>query len=223
MLAADPAWSAEKAAAVLDEDERARAARLRLGVERRRFVQRRALRRHLLAGMLGVDAGGLRIAELCPLCGSSRHGKPYLPDAPGLHFSASQSGDRTVVAIGPAPLGVDVQLAGDDLLGAPDVFTPREAAALNRAPEAQGGQDALWRRAILWTRKEACLKAIGTGLAIDPAEVEALGASFVAGRFDPVRTSDAETMAASWMRGDAALSIACSEAFPVRFEAPEPF
>jgi 4'-phosphopantetheinyl transferase len=126
---------------------------------RRRAAVRLGLRRIVLAESLGVPAGRLEL-------GREPSGRPYAvaPDGSRVSVSASSRGDVALVAcIRHADLGVDVESASE--LGvAPrlieEIASPSERAVLD-ALDASVRRDALLR---LWTRKEALLKAIGTGI-----------------------------------------------------------
>ena len=86
--------------------------------------------------------------RLCPACGSDRHGRPWLRhDGRQVHVSVSRSGEHLVTAVAAGEVGVDVERAVIEVL-----------PELVRAP---GETDDLARA---WTRKEAILKARGTGL-----------------------------------------------------------
>lgn len=101
-----------------------------------------------------------RIGRACPDC-ERPHGKPVL-DHPTHHVSTSQSHGLSVVAVcDEGPVGVDVEhLDAIRFAGFDDVaLGPGEAA---RDPH---------ERAVLWTRKEAVLKATGEGLRTDPRTV----------------------------------------------------
>lgn len=154
---------------LLDADERARAARFRFRRLADRWTVAHGRLRQVLGRTVGADPAGLRFT-------TGTYGRPALPGGPS--FSLSHAGALALVAVAPAdgpPVGVDVEPAGesavaDDLL--PTVCTAGERALLDGlAPSARLG--ALLR---LWTRKEACLKGRGTGLSVDPAHVDALGA-----------------------------------------------
>jgi 4'-phosphopantetheinyl transferase len=82
-------------------------------------------------------------------------GKPVLG---GWHFSVSHAGGWVVVAAAAFPVGVDVEDLGRDV--APALarrLAPEERAWL----EPWSGE----RFLELWTKKEACLKWLGTGVA----------------------------------------------------------
>jgi 4'-phosphopantetheinyl transferase len=143
--------------AVLTDEERRRAARLRIDHRRRQYVAARAALRSVLGRYLGREPASL---DLC----FGRNGKPELPGS-GTSFNLSHSGELALLAVTRAELllGVDVeqvvaQRAHDRL--ARRFFSAIEADAYASLPPAERAA-AFYR---LWTRKEAYLKAWGTGL-----------------------------------------------------------
>lgn len=122
----------------------------------RRFLVRRAFRRWVLSRELGVQPESLQWR-----CGPQ--GKPELVGTP-LQFNASHSAGHALLAVSSAgPVGVDLQHhapLGRDLMGISQRFSPGEKWALNSFlhPESAGAFFAVW------SRKEAVLKAAGTGL-----------------------------------------------------------
>ncbi len=121
--------------------------------------------RRLAATWIGGPAGEVRTGRICPVCGSDRHGRPYLPaegpaDPPAI--SVSRTGSATVVAMSWAgPVGVDVE----QLDGFQD---PAVGDVLLHPSEVATGPGQL---CTTWVRKEALLKASGQGLAVDPRTV----------------------------------------------------
>ena len=109
-----------------------------------------ALARHVRS-LLGP--GAVSSGRLCPRCGSDGHGRPWLRlDGQPVHVSLARSGPHLVTAVAEEPVGVDVEAAVVDVL--PElVLAPTEAAG----PAVD--------LARAWTRKEAVLKARGSGLA----------------------------------------------------------
>ena len=150
----------------LDEAERSRAARFHFERDAHRYRASHTALRHLLAQRTGVAPAALRFA-------AGRHDKPQLdlPGAPA--FNMSHSGRWALIGIGgQAPIGVDIEAPRemDDLMAlAERNFTASECAELLALPEA-GRLRAFLR---CWTRKEACLKAVGSGLSIEPGLFEA--------------------------------------------------
>ncbi|UQX01230.1 4'-phosphopantetheinyl transferase superfamily protein [Streptomyces sp. RerS4] len=159
------------AEALLDPAERERAGRLVREGDRRRYLASHLALRVLLGGYLGVAPQEVElIREDCPCCGGP-HGRPAVGGVgakAGLHFSLSHSDNRAYLAFAVVPVGVDVEgvpsaAAVADVLG---TLHPAETAELTAVPAAER-PGALAR---VWARKEACLKATGTGLALGVAE-----------------------------------------------------
>lgn len=153
---------------VLDARERERAARLRHGTARERYVTSHVGLRTLLGGYLAIAPADVEfIRETCGMPGCDEpHGRPALAVGHGtLHFSLSHAGDAALYAVAGAPVGADVEerdprRAGTRLTGLIGQLHPEEQAAVNGLPEE------LREEAFLscWVRKEAYLKGIGTGL-----------------------------------------------------------
>jgi len=152
---------------LLSSDERERAARLQFDADRRHYISAHAALRRALAEQTGVPADALRFNH-------SAFGKPSLSGWPRVRFSLSHSRALGLIAIGGrGPLGVDVEQlreVPDALELAGQHFTRTESEALAALPAVER------HRAFLtcWTRKEACLKAIGLGLIV-PAECFEVG------------------------------------------------
>jgi 4'-phosphopantetheinyl transferase len=142
----------------LSPDEVERARRYRHAPHRDRFVARRGMLRWLGAGYLGCAPESLRF-----LCDG--FGKPSLQRtaASELAFSVSQTQSMALLAFAwDCRVGVDVEqvVEGVDLTGAGQgVFSVAEERALHAAQPASAA--AFFST---WTRKEALLKAVGTGL-----------------------------------------------------------
>lgn len=160
---------------MLDRDERDRAARFRLELDRREFIAAHALLRSILTYYLDQPAAAWRFW-------TDANGKPVLAGEMGLpEFQFNISHTRGLVAATVAfhcKLGIDVEKidrAKVDFSVAEKYFAPSEIAMLRRTPEPERP---LWFFR-LWTVKEAYLKAIGTGLGTS------LDSFAVA--FDPIR------------------------------------
>ncbi|MFD7441335.1 4'-phosphopantetheinyl transferase family protein [Streptomyces sp. NPDC059909] len=150
----------------LDDRERERAASFQRPQDRLLYVSAHLALRRVLAACLGVHPRDVLLGrEPCPGCGGP-HGRPVVADAPfPLHFSLSHSHGLVLIAVATHPVGVDVeQLPSAETV---DLCTPSlhpaEQKELALLPTGER------RRAFtrLWTRKEAYLKAIGTGLSRD--------------------------------------------------------
>lgn len=153
-------------AAVLDAQERDRAASLARSTDRLGYTAAHVVLRELLSrrlGVLPVEVAFRR--EPCPSCGGP-NGRPILEGEAGpLHFSMSRSGGVVLIGIASVRVGVDLEVF-------PREPTVSEASALLHADERTeifsappSQQTEVFTR--LWTRKEAYLKGIGTGIAHD--------------------------------------------------------
>jgi 4'-phosphopantetheinyl transferase len=141
---------------MLSEAERQRAARFHNSRLRDRYATGHAALRQLVAASNGVPPSAQRYGRLSD-------GKPYLMMDPDLSFSLSYSGDRLLIAIDRGgAIGVDLEQARqiddrDEL--AEMYFTDRERKWL-----AEDACNDAHRFLQIWTRKEACVKAVGVGL-----------------------------------------------------------
>jgi len=146
---------------VLDEQERQRAARFVRDGDRHSYLSAHLALRHLLGRQLAVPPRELAFArEPCPLC-DEPHGRPRVAGAdPAVHFSLSHSGELVLLGIAGTPVGVDVEEVPEEqvVLDLSSRLHPAEQAEI-----AAAGQPRL-AFARVWTRKEAYLKGIGTGL-----------------------------------------------------------
>ena len=134
-------------------DEWERATRFAHAIDAVRHLAGRALVRRVLQEAFGPEA-----AVFC----RTPHGKPFCPNA-AVHFSISHSGMMVWTAFcREAPVGIDVEEERDipDLPDLTAQLHPQEQAELRRLP--QGTRNTAFYRC--WTRKEAVLKALGTGL-----------------------------------------------------------
>lgn len=142
----------------LDEHERERWSRLTDRPAARAYVALHVLARSQIGRLLGRPPEALRFDRTCPDCGG-QHGRPLLVDDPGLHLSLSRAGTVVALALSRSgPVGVDVEhVSGTQFEGFGQV-------ALH--PSERDGTVA---DATAWVRKEACLKALGVGLRVEPA------------------------------------------------------
>ncbi|MFJ6796600.1 4'-phosphopantetheinyl transferase family protein [Streptomyces sp. NPDC091268] len=155
------------AAAVLDAAERDRAGRLVRDRDRHRYLASHLGLRVLLGGYLGLAPERVvLVRETCPCCGGP-HGRPAVAGG-ALHFSLSHSDDVAYLAFAGVPVGVDVEAvpSADAVADVLNTLHPAETAELTALPEPL--RPAAMGR--VWCRKEAYLKATGTGLARGLAE-----------------------------------------------------
>ncbi len=143
----------------LAAEERERAQRFRFEKVRDRWLAGRVALRRILARELHVAPHDLAFRTL-------EHGKPALAGrhAGALEFNLSHSGGCALVGVSrSAPLGVDVEEVTplDDLRAvAESHFAPEECDRLF-ALTGDAQVEGFYR---FWTRKEAYIKALGTGL-----------------------------------------------------------
>ncbi|WP_051476675.1 4'-phosphopantetheinyl transferase superfamily protein [Arthrobacter sp. Br18] len=170
----------------IDVQERTRADRFHSDAARRSFLIGRHVQRTVAAGLLGVAPRTLVSSYRCPVCpgaAPSDHGVPgYTVQGRRvpLAVSLSRSGGFVLVAaVAGDPmlrLGVDLErIAATGFDGFDDVaLTAAERAAV-RAFSVLSARGVPRRRAQLWTRKEALVKARGTGFAgLGPSAVDVL-------------------------------------------------
>lgn len=163
---ADPAWGDDLDLGALEAGERRRAERFRLADDRARSLVAALLVRAALAAHGAVSTPtDARIDRRCAHCGDATHGKPYLVGG-GAEFSVAHAGDAVVVAVAAdAPVGIDVEThSRAEHIPVSHITTPHERRAL----ESSFGTSRERALVGLWTRKEAVLKALGWGLALDP-------------------------------------------------------
>lgn len=159
-----PAAEVAALSALLADDERRRAERFRFARHRRRYAVGRGALRTLLGRYLGVGPRDVVF----------RYGpneKPYLaPElataAGGFEFNLSNSDELAVVAFATGrEVGADVERLRpmpDALAVAERFFSAAERRVLAAVPE--GDRERTFFRC--WTRKEAYLKAVGTGITV---------------------------------------------------------
>ena len=157
------ASTAPPALDVLPSEERAQAEGFGSAKRRREFALGRTAARTLLAERLAVAAPDvpLRIAA---------DGAPEL-DEPALHVSIAHAGTAAqtlaVAAVGARPLGVDLEPIRPRR---PDLYRfllhPDEYGLMEHLPHEHDAAQVL-----LWTLKEATLKAMRTGFRVSPKKL----------------------------------------------------
>lgn len=159
-IALDPSRAPSAAdCALLSAAEMERASHFLLDEVRHRWLQAHVAYRRILGAALGVDPGAL-------VFGATAQGKPVLrhPASARPEFNWSDSADLALLAVSDgAPVGVDVEaMRAQPRLEAMAAtkFAPEEGAALLALPSDE--RPAAFYR--IWTRKEACLKALGVGI-----------------------------------------------------------
>ena len=157
-LSLDAALHPQAAWSVLSERERARALRFLSPSHRDAFVIGRGWVKGVLAGYLRCGAAEVQFAI-------ARHGKPFLRDAAGLHFSWSHARSIWTLAVtAGGPIGVDIEGIDDDLDWRQPASVAFHENELAFVEAAESGSLQLERFYAVWTRKEALFKALGSGL-----------------------------------------------------------
>ena len=164
----------ESCLAILDEAERARAARLQPVRRRRQFLATHALTRVALSHGHPLSPQSWSFSR-------NEYGKPSpLPEC-GLRFNQSDSVEMAVCLVAlPDPIGGAAAEVGVDLESfsraeeivplASRVFSKAERAQLEALPARERADRAL----TLWTMKEAYIKARGMGLSLPLQEISFL-------------------------------------------------
>jgi 4'-phosphopantetheinyl transferase len=162
---ADLAAVSEELVALLCPEERARAARL-LNEHRGELWRRsRGLLRALLGRYLQCDGRLLRFAL-------GEHGKPALATNDRLSFNMSHSGSVALYAFMCAgEIGVDVEVARRTI---DEVAVARRTLGRPTADRLEGLDPDARRREFLraWSRHEAALKCVGTGIGETQGDVD---------------------------------------------------
>ncbi len=149
----------------LSRKEHDLAARFAFEQDRRHYLAAHCALRSVLSRHLSVDQSQFVFNQ-------GVHGKPFVAGHPSCMFNMSHSGGYALIGVGlNAEIGVDIEAyrpIRDAGQLKPHIFSAAEQYA-HEAIEP-GLQDEALLRA--WTRKEACLKALGYGLMISPASFE---------------------------------------------------
>lgn len=140
----------------------------RVEADRERLALGAVLLRLVLSSKLGEEPRSVPLLRRCAACGTSAHGRPYVPDGM-TGVSVSHSGQIVVACIaGSGDVGIDVEtssLASFADLGPESILSTRERASYESSPTPSQ-----LRRT--WVRKEAVLKATGQGLLMPLHDVE---------------------------------------------------
>ena len=146
----------------LSIDENARALRFHQQKDTQRFLISRIVLRNLLAGYSKQSPDKIQFAE-------GLNKKPFAENVnlADLHFNISHSGDLILIAIANSEIGVDVEKNDDNFSYKeilPQNFSDEEIRFIKKPEDFY----------LLWTRKEALLKATAKGLDDDLPRVPSL-------------------------------------------------
>ena len=170
-----PNFPESVAATILTADETERARRLVAPSVRRGFVGGRWLLRSAVATLASVEPRSLELQ-------AGRFGKLFLAghERLALSFNLSHSGDLVALAlVRGRRVGIDIEAERpltDLALLARRILGPRERERFETLPQNARGAALL----AAWTRKEAVLKAIGTGISGGLSTVEVIADTVVA-------------------------------------------
>ncbi|RAJ82397.1 MULTISPECIES: 4-phosphopantetheinyl transferase [unclassified Streptomyces] len=133
--------------------ERRRLALVRVPSRRDDVLAARLLLRWCVARVLGRPPDAVEVRQHCPDCRGTGHGRPFLPGQPGLGISMSHADGLVAAAVGPGPVGVDIERD--------DRVPPGRDVLLRHFPAAahHPGADPLRQ----WVEAEARFKAGDTG------------------------------------------------------------
>ena len=140
----------------LSENEKKRAAKVKFEKDKSSFIISRGVLREILSGYLGISPSKVTFEY-------TSYGKPFLSKY-NLKFNISHSGDLAVFVFNmESEIGVDIERIKNNLnvLELTDnFFSKNEIESLHAMPPEQLNR-AFYR---CWTRKEAFIKAEGSGL-----------------------------------------------------------
>lgn len=153
---------------LLSEREIERAGRLRSARLRDRYIVAHAARCVAIDSAFGIACRDQHV-ELGP------SGKPHLAEHPGVHFNLSYSRDRFAIAVArDSEIGIDIEYLREieDAEGLAELhYSASERGALAAQPVGSDEYNRIFLS--VWTRKEACVKALGMGLGDLPlSEIE---------------------------------------------------
>ncbi|MFD1559286.1 4'-phosphopantetheinyl transferase family protein [Paraburkholderia silviterrae] len=151
---------------MLSTQERERADNFRFEQHRRRYVAGRGELRRLLSRYLGLSPRAVALdygSERKPFCATQ-------PPGWRICFNLSHSENTAALAISNGfEVGIDVeQVRAIEECVPLEVFSGLERAAFTALPDAEK-QKVFFEN---WARKEACLKALGTGFILPPTHFE---------------------------------------------------
>lgn len=152
----------------LTDAELARAREMSAPIAAASFAASQIAVRHVLAAHMHVPARSIEIVR-------GAHGKPMLAEGAGeLQFNVSHSGDWGLLAVAHMDVGVDVEQVRPRRVHPRfehRFLTPAERELL-RARRGTDGDSAFF---VVWSRKEAYLKATGFGLAAPFSKLNSAG------------------------------------------------
>lgn len=166
----------------LDAYERGRADSYRRPDDRQMYAAAHVGLRRVLAGYTGIEPSRLNLAGERYNGNGERHGRPVVLGVPGgaPQFSLSHSHGLAIVVVAESRVGADVQRLPSPQTAEAclPALHPAEREELEKIPEHERTM-AFGR---LWTRKEAYLKGLGTGLTRGPTSTTSVRRDWPSGR-----------------------------------------
>ena len=156
---------------LLSADEKERAARFHGVLTRERYIVARALLRKILHLYIKISPKKIVFSY-------GEKGKPFLSNNNhALYFNLSHSHDRMICALSKeGEIGVDIEKVESDFKEkvAQRFFSKEEYAQLEKLPE----EERVTTFYRIWSRKEALVKAVGTGLFVPIASISSYVENF---------------------------------------------
>jgi 4'-phosphopantetheinyl transferase len=167
-LRSDGPFGWDRALAQLGAIDRRRAERFRFDGDRRRLAVSRLVLVEMLRHLVDPGCNAEAVVH--------EFGKPPRLRDSKLLLSMAHSGDFVACGVSSRSIGVDVEATPSDQSSAPvltrelaaSCLNPSEQSALCSLPDAERW----WAFLRLWVRKEALLKATGTGMSADLTRVD---------------------------------------------------
>jgi len=146
---------------VLDDQEINKASRFLRTKDAERYIVTRYVLRSILAHFIPIPPAQIQF-----------HFSAYKkPKVDGIEFNISHSENLVVIAISSDPIGIDIEFINQNFDYNPlmkTIFNDEESDVINK------NADRLLWFYILWTRKEALLKASGEGLTDDLTKLKVI-------------------------------------------------
>jgi len=140
----------------LSDDENTKAERYKFNYLKNNYTACRGFLREILSGYTGINPSDIKFSY-------SEFGKPFLKDS-NIRFNVSHSGNTGIIAVNlENELGIDIELVREvpDLISlSARFFSKSEITELNKTDSGKLTDSFFY----CWTRKEAFVKAVGTGL-----------------------------------------------------------
>jgi 4'-phosphopantetheinyl transferase len=205
-LSAKPEYS-QTLATLLSPDERQRAASFHAPAHRQKFEVSRGVLRLLLGRYLGT---GPHLVEF----EYGAHGKPALKEPRGhLEFNVAHSGEMAIYAVGALEVGIDIE----QIRHLPDLMSVARrffSAAETIDLASLSGDSRIRAFHNCWARKEAYIKALGTGLSLP---LESFRVSLLPGQSAQLlQIEGSPGLEAEWLISDLAVDENYAAALAVR-------